>query len=570
MSAVLTPIERSVRKARRRLFVQLLLNRLAACWSVALLLGLGWVIVQPMLLESPPPWLWQAVVGGLVGVGTVLAAVWARLATPSADRAALEVDTRFGLKERVVTALGLTPQEQATPAGQAVLADAAAKVSPLAVGERFPVRPRWHSAFVPVLAGCLALAVLFPETVANQLRAEGEGKPDPKKADPLAEAKQPAKNPTPFTRQNKPPELANRADKSRELKDLEESINQMMRKYDNDPNRETQEKLKEKVTDLTSMEEKVKKFNQEKYEKLARLEQQLQQLDRLNKDEEFKTGPAKELNDALAKGDLQKAKDELDQLKKKLQDKKLDKQDQEKLARQLEKMKDQMKQLAKNKERQQQLQEMINKAKQEGKDAEALERELSKLKQEAKQGTEAAQNLAEKFQKAQDALKKGDFEEAAKELEQAGKSLAQTEDDLKDLEDAQDYLQRLKAEREGTCKQCQGNKSSDKLGEKDDADWSPFTNPATGRRKENKDAKTASEDERIRGLFDPKGKKSYGGATRGPAFKKATTAELGPAISEAAQEAPKAADSQRLPRDAKDSVKEYFQNLGGQSPGGNK
>ena len=44
----------------------------------------------------------------------------------------------------------------------------------------------------------------------------------------------------------------------------------------------------------------------------------------------------------------------------------------------------------------------------------------------------------------------------------------------------------------------------------------------------------------------------------------ASTAELGPAIQSAAQEAPKAVDSGRYSRDAKDSVKEYFQNLGDQ------
>ena len=131
-----------------------------------------------------------------------------------------------------------------------------------------------------------------------------------------------------------------------------------------------------------------------------------------------------------------------------------------------------------------------------------------------------------------------------------------------------EHLQRLKGEKCDACKKCQGDKSGDEIGNKDDADWSPFTNPATGRRKENKDAKTASEDERIRGIFGPRGKKTYGGATKGPAFKKATTAELGPAIQQAAQDAPKATDSQRLPRDAKDTVKEYFQNLGGQGPGG--
>ena len=71
--ATQNPIEQSVRKARRRLFAQLLLNRLAVCWSVALGLGLAWVVAQPLLVESPPAWLWQAVVGGLIALGTVVA-----------------------------------------------------------------------------------------------------------------------------------------------------------------------------------------------------------------------------------------------------------------------------------------------------------------------------------------------------------------------------------------------------------------------------------------------------------------------------------------------------------------
>jgi uncharacterized coiled-coil DUF342 family protein len=562
----LTPIERSVRKARRRLFLQLLVNRLAVCWSAALVLGLGWVIAQPMLIESPPEWLWWAVVGGLIGVGTGMAVVWAKMATPSPQAAALEVDTRFELRERVTTALGLSPQEKATPAGQAVLADAAAKVAPIVVGEKFPIRPRWYSAFIPVLAGCLALAVLFPNAITSQLQAGGDAKGDEKKADPLAEAKTAPKNPTPFTKQNKPPELASRPDKSKELQDLEDQLNEMMRKFDTDPNRETPEKLREKVAELTSMEDKLKKFNQEKFERLARMEQQLQQLERLSRDEDFQKGPAKELNDALAKGDLRKAQDELDELKKKVKDKKLDKEEAERLAQQLEKMKEQMQQLARNKEREQQLQELINKAKQEGRDAESLERELEKLKEESRQCAECAQQLAERFQKTRDALQRGDFEEAAKELERAGKSLQDIEGDLQDLEDAEQYLQRLKGEREAACKACQGEGD----GEPQRKDYASGKGVASGLRPEDKDAKSSSEDQRVRGLFDPRGRKTYGGGTQGPAFKKATTAELGPAIEAAAQEAPKAIDSGRYSRDAKDAVKEYFQNLGGQGPGGNK
>lgn len=565
----LQPIERSVHAARRRLFAQLLLNRLAVCWSLALVLGLGWVIAEPAILDSAADNLKWYVVGALLGAGTIAAIFWARAATPPLGQAALEVDNRFGLKERVTTALGLSDAERATPAGVAVVADATAKVAPIAVKEKFPVAPRWHSAFVPVLAACLALAVLFPIPLISDVKADDEADPTGAKlGDAATLAKEKKKDTTPFTQRNKPPELANRPDKSKELKELEEEINKVMQKFDTDPNRETTEKQRDKATELTSLEEKVKKFNEEKANRLEKMEQQLQQLDRLNKDDEFQQGPAEKLNDALSKGDLKKAQDELDTLKKKLKDKELSKEDQEKLAKQMDKMKKELEQLNRNKEREDKLKKQIEKAKQEGReqDAESLERELDQLQKESKEAADTTKQLAEQFKKAQQALDKGDLEEAAKQLEQAAKQLQQTEGDLQDLEDAEQFLQRLKGEKEAACKACQGD--SDKPGER--KDYASGAGIGSGLRDENKDAKTGSEDQRLRGIFDPRGKKTYGGATKGPAFKKATTAELGPAISAAAQDAPKAADSQRLPRDAKDSVKEYFQSLGGQSPGGNK
>jgi len=565
----LQPIERSVRVAHRRLFAQSLLNRLAVCWSAALVLGLGWVIAEPAILDSAADNLKWYVVGGLVGAATLAAIFWARAATPPLGRAALEVDNRFGLKERVTTALGLSEAERATPAGVAVVADAAAKVAPIAVKEKFPVSPRWHSALVPALAACIALAVIFPIPLTSTVKADDDSGPGgTKTGDPATVAKEKKKDQTPFTQRNKAPELANRPDKSKELKELEEEINKVMQKFDTDPNRETAEKQRDKATELTTLEEKVKKFNEEKANRLEKMEQQLQQLDRLNKDDEFQKGPAEKLNDALSKGDLKKAQDELDQLKKKLKDKEMSKEDQEKLAKQMEQMKKELQQLNRNKEREDKLKKQIDQAKKEGReqDAEALERELDQLKQQQKDAADTTKQLAEQFKKAQDALNKGDLDEAAKQLEQAAKQLQQTEGDLQDLEDAEQYLQRLKGEKEGACKACQGQ--GDKPGER--KDYASGQGQGSGLRDENKDAKSNSEDQRLRGIFDPRGKKTYGGSTKGPAFKRATTAELGPAISAAAQDAPKAADSQRLPRDAKDSVKEYFQNLGGQSPGGNK
>ena len=558
------PLAAAVRRARRRLFLSALSTRLPVSLAVALTLGAAFVAAGPHVSGTVPLGARWWVVGALALAGVAVGVWWARRSTPQLGRAALELDSRFGLDERVVTALGLSERERDTPAGRAILADAAESVAPVRVGERFPVRPRWHAWLAVAAAGLVALATLFP--VADVVRQVlGESAPDAvaemseRKSDA---AKKPAPLPAP-----KPPELKPRADKAEELKQLEELKAKLDQKYDTDPNRETAQKLKEKAAELTSLEEKVKAFEQKKMERMQKLDQQLQQLQRLKDDKDFQEGPANKLNDALAKGDLKKAMQEVDELRKKVKNKTLTKEDTEKLARQVEKMKQQLQELKRNQEREQKLKQAAQKARDEGreKDAESLERELAKVQQEQKEAEQATQELRESFDKAKQALEKGDLEEAAKELANASKSLNKSDGELEDLEDAEQFLQRLKGERKEACKKCQGGEGdNDEIEPKDDAEWTPFGHKGAGRRKEDKNAKTAEgEGERIRGVFDPKGRKTYGGATKGQAFKTGSVGELGPAIQSAAQDAPAAADSQRLPRDAKESVKDYFEALGG-------
>jgi len=559
MSATsLSSVERSVRKARRRLVVQRLVNSLVVAWAAALAVGLGWVLVEPWAVESSPTWLRWAVLGTAAGFGTLTAIAWAVGTAPSREAAALEVDTRFGLKERVTTALGLKPEEQATPAGQAVLADAQARVASLAVGEKFPVRPRSSAAVVPVLAAGIALAVVFYHPDTGKVFGSEDG-PDGKKADEaLAKISDKPKTPvSPFTKP-RPPELEQRP-KSKDLEKLEEELDKLSEKWNKQPP-DTAERYREKVTELTRMEEKVKKFNDEKYDKLDRMEKQLQQLDRLNKDKDFADGPAKELNDALAKGDLKKAQDQVDELKKKAKDKKLGQKDLEKLDQQIEKMKEELKKQAEKEQKEKKLKDMIRKAKQDGRDAESLERELAKLQDDMKQSSEMMDRMAERMQKMQQAIKKGDMDDLADQLDKMAGEMKEMENDLKDLEDASEYLQKLKDEMK---KACQGacDCENDKRGPR--KDMAKGRGIGEGEREIDRTAQTASNEERIRGLFDPRGRKSYGGTTRGPAFTKRSEAEIGKEMKEAAQEAPAAVETQRLPRDAQESVKEYFKRLGG-------
>ena len=555
MTDVTTAVERSVRKARRRLIADTLLNSLFVGWAAALAVGIVWLLAEPWVMESPGENLRWYVLGGATALATLAVIVRAWWLAPSRQSVALEVDNRFDLKERVTTALGLAPADQATSAGQAVLADALGKVAALKVSDKFPVRPRWHAAFVPTLAAALVLAVLFyhPDTAGAASEDELAARAKDAAATANAEAKK--KPEQPFVKP-KPPEL-DRKGKSKEIEKLEEELGKLAEKWAKH-DAETPEKKREKVTELTAMEEKIKKFNAEKEQKLEQLGKQLQQLDRLNKDKEFADGPAKELNDALAKGDIKKAEGAIDELKKKIKDQKLDAEEQKKLDRQLGQMKKELEQLNKeNEKKEEKLKEMIKKAKQENRDAEALERELQKLKDEMKENAEQGDRMAERMQKMQNALKKGDLDELASELDKMGQDLKVTENELQDLEDAQEYLQKLRDEMKKACKACEGD--CDKPGHKDFANGKGV---ASGERDIDRGEKTTSSEERVRGHFNPLGRKSFGGTTRGPAFTKQSDAQFGKEIQQAVQEAPQAVETQRLPRDAQQSVREYFEKLG--------
>jgi len=555
-------VEQSIGRARRRLVAQQMLESVSMFASVGLACGLVWFLAEPWLIDSPPEWLRWTVLGVAASLGILAALVWSILRTPSRETAALELDKRFDLRERVTTVLTLRPEERSTPAGHAVLNDAHSHVSKLIVAEKFPVRPGRFAAGVPVLLCGVALAYFFYQPDVSGA-AESEtaiaeaNKKDPEKRADAETVKKPTQ---PFTKQKTTDEMDRK--KSKELEKLEEDLDKLMDKWNKTP-AETEEKKREKVTELTAMEEKLQKFKEQEFQKLKEIEKQLQQLDRMQKEKEFPDGPAKEFKEALAKGDLKAAIKQVDELQKKAKDKKLDAQDLKKLDAQMKEMKKQTEKVAKNQEQQDQLQKKIDQTKKDGKDADSLERELEKVKQDAKESSEMMERMAERMEKIRQAAEQGKMEELAEEIGKMGGDLKQLENELQDLESSDEYLQRLKEECKNACKACKGGKDGDKLKDGDNAPWSPFTNPATGKREENKNAKTNSQDERIRGLFDPRGKKSYGGTVRGPAFTKRSASEMGQDIKQAAQEAPQAIDTQRLPRDAQAAVKEYFEKIGG-------
>ena len=588
-----SPIDRSVRIARSRLLRQSFVNNLGVCWLAALGLIVVWFIAQPMLIETPPASLRWIVLGSGLALGFI-AAVWrTRSTAPTAEHAALEIDNRFQLRERITTAVALPPELRNTSAGQALFADAENKLAPLNVSEKFPLAPRRHLLGVPALGLALAALAMWWNPVAMGLTQTDEEKAAAQKIQDQTVAAQ-----TPTKKKSEKPKAAveappERPNKGKGLKDLEEELAKAHDKFAKDPFEETAEKQREKAAELAQLETKTQKFVEEKHDQLQELKEQFQKLDKLNMDKEFEDGPAKDFNDALSKGDLKKAKEEIDELKKKAKDKKLDEKDQEKLERQLDKIKKELERLDRDKqkvneekkkereEKKKELEKEIDKAKQENKDASELEREREKIEKQEQTEREAGEqlkDLANNLGGAQKGLEEKDLEKVAEELEKAGKGLEKIEGEVQDFQEAESQLQKLKEERREAAGQGEKGQKGEKGQGQGEGEPMPGEGTEPGQKKKgpgtsggigagqrpiNDDAKTNSQDEKIRSPFDPDGKKTFAGSTRGPAFTKKTEAELGKEIQQRAQEAPAGADAQRLPRDARDSVKEYFEKLGG-------
>ena len=562
-----TPLEARIRQARRRLIVQSLLNRVGVAWGLALAATVVWFLVEPIALPAAPEWLRWAVLGGLAGVGTVLAIWLVRRAAPTPIAAALALDQRFELQERTTTAVGLRPAEQGSMAGQALMADANSRLEKVRVPEKFPVRVGWRAAFLPLLAGAVIALTLFPIPV-QRLIAGGGGKDGEEegKAEDSAAAAKPA---APRTFIKPPPERPN---KSEELRKLEAELEKLYAEHNDKAGTEKEkpEQTRERQEKIASAEERLEKKKQEMQEKFQKLQEQMDKATELENGEARTDGPAKEFEEALRKGDLKKAEEEADRLKKKAKDKKLDQKETEQLKKQLDEMEDRLDRLNREqKKKKEELKEKIEQAKKENRDAESLERELQKMEQESKP-TPEMQELAKSLKQARQCLEQQDFDGLSEQLGDVAKQLGDIQDGVEDLQDLEEHLQNLKQMKKEGCEACKGDgKKKGEGGDKDNAQG--YAEGASGKRAENKDAKTGTgEDQRTRGFFDPKGKKSYGGAVNGPAFKKATTVEMEGEIRQAVQEAPEAVEVQRLPKATKDLVKEYFEKLGGQNPGGKK
>jgi hypothetical protein len=528
-SSVPSVVQRQVARVSRRLFFRTFLDALVWCWVGALVVSAGWLLAQPYAVASPPWWLGWSVTAAALAVGTLLALLVAVLRSPSRLDAALLLDEKFALRERVTTSLMLDPATSATPAGQALLEDAGERVGKLDVGERFPVGLSWKAVLVPACVALLVAIAFFwqPDVGTPKVNADDGNQAIANAPEIKDKLEKIVKKPTEAKKDEEP----------RPKSKAEEQIDAELEKLLNKPPT-NKEQLKQLAQDVAQVEEEARKREKELQDKSAALKEQLKNLDRFSR-KDGKNDKTKDLAKDLAEGKFDKAKEEVEKLEKKLKDKELNKEDKEELAKQINDLKDELEKLSRQQEDKDKLQELFKKGEI---DKETLERELEELNRKA-EDLKDLKDLADQLQQAQQKLQEGDDDGAAEDLQKAAEKMKEMNGDKKELEDLKQKLDDLKDLKKSVM---QG--MDKQMGQ------------ASGRRPE-KPTDIRSQESRVDLDFDVKGKKEVTDLVNGNSFKKTPSKEMAGAVTQATQEATAATEQQKVDRAAKEMYKGYFENL---------
>ncbi len=428
----------------RKLELTTFIGRLHLTGIMAAGIALGLMLVERTASSAAfVPWVWVGPVLGGLAIGVALF-LWMRQ-RPTEAHVALVVDDRLELREKLSTAIHCQGRDDAF--AQAALQDAVAVASDARTHElarrRFAVTPPaawWVSPLIVLAAVMLSLVHprnLFaknPDAAANVVEAKLESE---KTIEAVIKSIQDK------------PEL------SKELAMGEISPE------GTDPNaiRRPEEFKQNALKKLTELNKKLDDIlNGEKGKTAEALEKSLNQL------KSPEDGPAKEMADALAKGDFAAAQKAMEEMMKKAENGQMDEKEKQKLAEQLKDIADQLDKLA------QQQQQLENALKQAGmdpnlaKNAQALQQamqnnqnlnqqqkqQLQQMAQAQQAAAQACKGLGQAFQQMAQACQgqqgqQGQGQQMAQAAGQMGQQLGQ-------LEQMQQMLQQAQA----AMNQCQG------------------------------------------------------------------------------------------------------------------
>ena len=539
-------IRQVVSAAQFRLTLHQFWRVLAWCWfwglsiaAVAVLFA-SFVAIPGVSYQS---WLIGWVAGALIcGFGAALAVT--AYGRKRRIEAAMELDRRFGLRERVSSTLTLSEEDLGSPAGQALLADAVCRAEKLEVSEHFPIGlPR--VAWMPIGMGAAVFLLSLlggARSIENKVQASA-----PVQKQIKTEAQTLAKK------------LAKKLEENKEaLKGLEEFKGLL-------------KKLEEGAKDLAKSDKVDRKDALKKLNDLAQdLEKRREELG-LNKEkmqENFKNlknlgkGPAEKMADNLQNGDFKQALNEMQKLKDQLDSGKLDAKEMQQLAKQLDQAKKQIEQAAEQrKKKAESLKKQIADLEKAGQkdEAEKAKKELARTEAQQQQ-MEQLQQMAKKMGECSECLGKGDKAGASKAMAALGDDLNSIKQSLEEMEMLEGAMAELQACKDGMC---QGMGSEmDSMGSSERTSQSNMANgrgKGAGERPEEEtetDSYLTKVDQKPRG-----GTQIVAGEAEGANMKGQVNEQIRAALEAGVAQEADALDDVKLPRSKREHAKEYFEAL---------
>ena len=438
----MTELHQQVQRARRRILFQSFLS--TSVWFLAVCLGIAAVAlavtkIRFINVDSQAwtiGWLAGSVIAALLG-----SAAWTWFRRSSLNEAAIEIDRRYGLKERVSSSFALSQEESETEVGKALVADAARRVKRIDVREKFGVKAnRW--AFLPLVTGLLAVAMVFL--------------PDAK---PLDSSKQATAKTVEVQRVKKSTTALKKklAKKSTELEkqDLKEA-SKLAKKLENGIEKLAKSNSDKKKT-MVEMNNLAKELQQRRKSLKGGddLKKKLKQL----KGMKIKDGPADKLAKAIQNGDFKQALDQVEQLMEKLKEGKLDPKQQEQLAKQMEQMQKKMQDMVDKQEKaKEELKEQIAKAKQQGNKAaaEKLQKKLDQMNAQ-NDAMQKMQKMAKQMQQGAKKMQEGDQQGAMQELAEMQADLKEMQKEMSELDALDEMMDQLAQAKDSmNCPDCDG------------------------------------------------------------------------------------------------------------------
>lgn len=550
----------------------------ALAWAIPKI----WSFDRWMDLEQLPTWYGGWLLGGLfLGLLTAtLGLLWCR---SSAFDAAIEVDSRFGLKERLSSVVNLPEGELETPAGQALLVDATDRARRVDIRDQFSLRPT-RQAFLPLIPLAIIAALYFVP----------DAEPEPVlPTTPVVNDRQQIEIAVEEAKQSLEERSRQLAEKG--LLDAAEDLQALARKLDELPAQDADLK-RDVLVKLNDVRDELEKKRAELGDAEA-MKQNLAQL------KEAATGPAQQLAEAISEGDFDTARKIVQELAKKIKANELTEQEKKNLAQDLRKLAQAAeKMMGDHEQAKQDLKEQIQQAQAQGdlqkaaalqeklEQRQAIDKQIEKMKQAAENlkkcadcmGNNSSQNQSGIKQPASAQATEGNspggqpFENNEKksgtgqgqaneaEMKQAQQALEDLAEQMEQMEADQDMLEQLEDLEQDLqdCKDgvngCQnpGDAKSKRMARGDMAKGDGVGHGARAL----EETETGQFKSKVKATLQ-KGETVATGDADGDNLPGASAAEARELLRSAMAKETDPLEDQQLPRTQRDQAKQYFEKL---------